>query len=280
MNGQMAELKELSPEEKAKPYAKYYYMPPAAPDLELAEFLKDPRPMDPSKALAIEARNDLLNPGYLEGETGYCQMPNGTGHVAVNNKMPGVTADMVNWWFAWHGLEDLRYKLWWPRDHFAVSVSEEDRQKILDPNRPLVLKFQGITHHVVEDIGTGTDDLYISFMTPEDFGFDMSRWKAPNVATLVAANVIVKSPAGAANPRVTPVAMCHFVREIPGGVEFRTRFWMGYQIVDKKAKLMLPPGASVPLSVCQGLFKHCIEEYSNFKVFLPKIYQELEGRIP
>ena len=74
-------------------------------------------------------------------------------------------------------------------------MTDDDRAKVLDPDRPLVLKFQGVTHHVYEDIGGGADDLWISFMTPEDFGFDMSRWKSPNVATLVAANVLIKAAA-------------------------------------------------------------------------------------
>jgi hypothetical protein len=275
----MVNLRELTSEEKAKPYAKYYYMEPAAPSPELAALLQDRKPIDPAKALPIEQMNDLLNPGYLEVETGYCTMPDGGAYVAVNNKMPGVTADMVNWWFAWHGLEDLRYKLWFPRDHYAVTLSAEDRRKVLDPDRPMVLKFQGITHHVVEDIGGGVEDLYISFMTPDDFGFDMNRFKSPAVATLVAANVMVKPAVVKGDVTGIPVAMCHFVREIADGIEFRTRFWMGYQIVDKKPKFMLPAGFSIPAAVPTGLFQHCIEEYASLHGILPKIYKEQEGRI-
>ena len=53
-------------------------------------------------------------------------------------------------------------------------------------------------------------------MTPEDFGFDMSRWKAPNVATLVAANVLIKASGAPKEAPLMPMAMCHFVRELPG----------------------------------------------------------------
>ena len=34
--------------------------------------------------------------------------------------------------------------------------------------------------------------------------------------------------------------MCHFIRKIPGGVEFRTRFWMGYTLIRGKPVCMLP----------------------------------------
>ena len=51
----------------------------------------------------------------------------------LHHPMRGLTPDMVNWWFAWHGLEDLRYMLWSPKDHFAVSMTDDDRAKVLNP---------------------------------------------------------------------------------------------------------------------------------------------------
>ena len=274
----MAGMRELTAEEQAKPYAKYYYRKHAGASPELAAQLVDPKPMDPADALPIERMSDLLDPGYLSGETGYCTLPSGGAYVAVNHPMPEVTKDMVDWWFAWHGLESLRYMLWSPQDHYAVDMSDADRAKVLDPATPMLLKFQGVTHHVHEDIGGGADDLFISFMTPEDFGFDMSRWKSPNVATLVAANVLIKVAAAPEGAPMMPVAMCHFIRELPqGGVEFRTRFWMGWQIVDKKPQFALPAGVSFPESLPAGLFEHCILEYSNLRVLLPEIYAEMEG---
>ncbi len=200
--------------------------------------------------------------------------------MAVRHPMPGVTADMVNWWFAWHGLESLRYMFWSPKDHYAVDMTDEDRAKVLDPDRPLLLKFQGITHHVYEDIGGGADDLWISFMTPEDFGFDMSRWhesERGHAGGRQRAHQGQRLPR--TTPRCMPVAMCHFVRRLPqgDGVEFRTRFWMGWQIVDKKPAFTLPAGVKFPESVPAGLFEHCILEYSNLRVLLPEIYAEMKG---
>lgn len=132
----MAELKELTAEEKLKPYSKYYYQPAAAPPPHLAALLEHPMPIDSAKALPIKRLNELLNPGHLEVETGYCVMPDGSGYVAVLNTMPGVTVDMMRWWLAWFVLEDLRYKIWFPRDHFGVKISDEVRNMLLDPNVP------------------------------------------------------------------------------------------------------------------------------------------------
>ncbi|HWR45500.1 DAPG hydrolase family protein [Sporomusa sp.] len=275
----MSELKELTPEEKEKPYSKYYYMEPAKPYPEMYELIQPGKPMDSAKALLIENLNDLLNPGYMEVETGYCVLPNGAGYVAVNTKMPGVTVDMINWWYSWHSLEDLRYKIWWPQGHFGISISEEDRNTVLDPNTPMTLKFQGITHHVIEDAGGGVEKIAISFLTPEDFGFDMDRFKSPNVGTLVAANgLAVRADAPPGAPKI-PAAMCHFIREIEGGIEYRTRFWLGYQIIDKKPKLLLPPGIRVPEIAPFGLAYHNIHEYANLRALLPKLYAEQKGEL-
>ena len=91
----MAGMRELTAEEKAKPYSKYYYRPHAGASPELAPLLEDHKPMDPGEALPIEQMSDLLEPGYLPGETGYCTLPNGGAYVAVRHPMPGVTAEMV-----------------------------------------------------------------------------------------------------------------------------------------------------------------------------------------
>lgn len=273
------DLRELTPEESAKPYAKYYYLEPASPDPEMLDLIRPGKPIDPAQALPIENINNLLNPGYLEVETGYCILPNGAGYAAVHTKMPGVTAEMINWWMAWHSLEDLRYKIWWPQGHFNVSISEEDRRKVLDPGRAPTEKFQGITHHVMEDVGNGTESIFISFLTPKEMGFDMSRFHSSHVATLVAANGL-SSPAGAQPdaPKV-PAVMCHFIREMPGGIEYRTRFWLGYHMFDGKPKLLLPPGFRVPEAAPFGLAMHNVQEYSNLRAILPQIYTEQKGII-
>ena len=51
--------------------------------------------------------NDLLNPGDLAVEIGWCSLPNGAGFVAVRDVYPDITAEMIDWWFAWFPLEDL-----------------------------------------------------------------------------------------------------------------------------------------------------------------------------
>ena len=50
-----------------------------------------------------------------------------------------------------------------------------------------------------------------------------------------------------------PAIMLHFCREIEGGVEFRTRFWMGYRINKGKGMCTLPPWVRIPIEAPMGL---------------------------
>ena len=127
---------------------------------------------------------------------------------------------------------------------------------------------------MVEDVGAGTEHIAISFLTPEDMGFDMDRFNPPNVGTLVAANGLAARAGAPPEAPKVPAVMCHFIREIPEGAEFRTRFWMGYHILDKKPYYCLPKIAKIPPMVGKGLAIHNVFEYSNLRSFLPQIYRE------
>lgn len=268
----------LTEEEKARPYAAYFDRRPAdVPDERLGPMAA---PMDPSLALLPENLNDLLKPGYLPAEAGWCVMPNGTGYVSCLTKMSGVTPPMIDWWFAWHALEPLRYKIWWPEGHFDLQIGEEARKRILDPAVPMAEKNHGLTHHVFEDIGGGAPDhIRIEFKSPEDYGFDMTRFKPPHASTLVAGVGYVRSAKAPFFIPAVPVMMCHLVREADGGIEFRTRFWMGYDIVHRKPKKKLPPFVKIPARIPKGLAMHCVYEYTNLSSFLTRIYEEQGGRL-
>ena len=77
-------LRELTKAEKVKPIAKYFYRPMTPAKKEIYDLL-DKGPIDPSLALNIINRNELLNPGYLPCERGFCLMPDGTGFIAKND---------------------------------------------------------------------------------------------------------------------------------------------------------------------------------------------------
>lgn len=210
----------VTEEDKQKSYYKYFLEPMTpAPQEKYAKVLSGP--LDPRKVLHFHDRNRLFEPGYLEEEIGYCVMPDGTGYVSNLTPMPGVTPEMFDWWFAWHGLDNLRYSIWDPEDHFAAVSMQKNKAK--DPTLTLQEKYWDTTHAVLEDTGLGPENLFINFKRPGDLGFDQSRIGTPACATIVCAKGSGKGQPPFASP---DTIMCHFIREIEGGIELRTRFWM------------------------------------------------------
>lgn len=265
----------LTPEEQARPFAKYFHEEIPKPDP--AHYAMMDAPCDPAGAITPEQCNDLLNPGYLEVEIGWCNLPNGAGFIANRSLYPGVTAAMIDWWFAWHPLEDLRYRIWYPPQHGGIHLSPEGRKRILDETIPIAERNWGVVHHVTENCDCGMENITISFMSPEAFGFDLARFRQPQVATFAGgagwAVTVDKTDASI----TAPALMCHIFRDTPDGLEHRTRFWLGYRMSNGVPECTLPPGIKVPTVAIQGLARHNVREFTRFKSFLPRIYAEFGG---
>lgn len=259
---------ELTAEEKNSPYAKYYEMPITPIPEEKLKILQS-GPMDPKDALKVEDRNKLFDPGYFDQEVGYCVMENGTGYLANLTKLPGVTAQMFEWWFAWHGLEDMRYRIWDPEDHFYAR--QQMPEKVLDPNVPMREKTWGTVHVVREDIGAGPDDLILNFQYPKDMGYDQDKIGTEACGALMCANGHGPKPGEG-----VAAIMTHMVRDIEGGVELRSRFWIGYGLMDGKIVKFLPDGVRIPEEVPKGLFAHNLKEFGHLATILPQLYKEFK----
>ena len=271
------QLKPLAPYEEALPYAKYYHQEMARPNPELMGILAQ-GPMDPDKALPLSEINQILDPGYHEVETGYCITRDGLGYVAVNNVFPNVTLGMMRWWFVWHAAGgNLRYRIWNPKDHMAIAISDQDRRKLADPNIPIEDKFTNVDHFVVENTGGGYENILIRFKKVPDMGFDMDKYKASPTKEIVGGYGTSEfRDAGA--PFKAPAVMMHTMREIDGGIEFRTRFWMGARIVEGKAMNVTPPFVKIPIEAPMGLAFHNVVEYSNLAAILPEIYEDYKDK--
>ena len=261
----MAQRPALTAEDRAHSYAKYYDLPIAPIPAEKLAILQA-GPMNPKDALAIERRNDLFLPGYLPCEIGYCIMPDGTGFIANRTDMPGVTPEMFEWWFAWHALEDLRYRIWDPEDHFYAR--QQNREKVLDSSVPMRERTWGTVHEVLEDIGGGTEKLILDFQYPRALGYDEEKVGTSACASMMCAFVYSPQPGGMV------AIMTHMVREIKGGVELRSRFWIGWGLADGEVRKLLPEGVQAPLDAVKGLFAHNLKEYGQLATILPKVYAE------
>ncbi len=264
----------LSPEEEALPYAKYFHRQPAQPDPHRMALLSK-GPMDPAKATPLSDINSLLTRlETTDEEIGYCVLPDGAGYVGMSAFYPDCTVDMFKWWFAWHPLNNLRYRIWCPRCHAGIAVSSRAKEKILDPNVPLEEKIVDVDHFVMEDIGGGLSDIVISFLRPENMGFDKALLESSGV-TVIGGYGLTEPREGPAGK--VPAVMMHLFHEENGGVRQRTRFYMGCRINKGIPMNVLPHGVQVPIVAPMGLAYHNVEEFTNLGSFLPQIYAELGG---
>lgn len=224
-------------------------------------------PIDAAEALALEDLDRLLDPAPLTVETGWCTLADGCGYVAVHTEMPGVTGEMVDWWFDWHPREALRYRIWHPPAHFDNSV---------EPAREVGAKAHwGTVHHPVEDVGTGVVHARIEFVPPSRIGFGSDALQDERVATIVCGY------AGDDSRHVCHTPMCHVFLEDDGGVVLRSRFWLGaalrpYGPLGGVGEALINRRSvrerALPRGLPAALATHCAEEYANLGSLLGELY--------
>jgi hypothetical protein len=264
--------RKLRPGEKSLPYAGYFYRELAnIPIEDLERVNSDPERHD--RATPIQDRAALAETGYLEMETGYAVMPDGSGVAATLVKMPGVTPEMLDWWFNWHCLEDLRYAIWCPVAHYAVRAKDPARH-LDDSGIPPASRIHGSVHYVTERIHTRFPQrIRIEFLSPEEFGIPEPGGDESRLARAICANVYL---AGLGLPIA---AFLHAVRVTGDGVEYRSRYWSGYLVRDgRPVRVKLPPVVDV-MELVRGICIHSLMEYHNLASFLPDIYREYGGKV-
>ena len=249
----------------SKSYYKYYEMGIENPTPEQMAYVVNSKGTA-EEALELCDRNEIFNPDK-QVKMGYYPLKNGGLLVAGNIPMPNVTADMLYWWWAWHGLDPLRYAIWDCEDHFDVHLNDEGRARALDPNVPLEEKAWGATHTVMESVGGPADEIVIMFQNPADMGFNTSKIGTEDCEFLVCANALMGS-------MKVPVVMTEYAKRVDGVMTFHARFWVGYHIINGEAKYLLPPEVQLPEQVAMGLEAHNIKEFFNLAKILPSVYAE------
>lgn len=213
----------------------------------------------------IESASQLHAGGYWPVETGYSLSPDGAAQIFVLTQMPGVTPAMWEWWFAWHGSDAQRYKLWHPRAHVHVAW---------DDGREDLAHYVGRLSRVVEYVGSQRLDLTIRFVTPSTVGLDEKRLKA-------AGEVAICARGGLAGTPVETGWLIHHVRPVAGGAEMRSRFWLAGSNVRPRHM----PGAIGGLigrgmarlnrfssQQAADLLVHCAQEMNHLAAILPALY--------
>lgn len=263
----MAKKVGVSTKEKCLSYYRFYTQEMAPIPEEKQKILLDGPSSVPG--VPFDKRNLFLR----NEDTDYCQVgygvhTDGTGFVCNTTYMPGVTGEMLDWWFPWHSVgSDLRYKMWDPEDHYFARADQVEY--VCDPAVPMREKTWGVSHYILEDIGTGAELLKLCFHRPGDMGYDEQLIGGPFCQSMVCA--IGESSCAA--------AMVHKWYPYQEGVMFCSRFWIGYGVIDGEIKKGLPEGVQIPMEVPRGLFAHNIKEFANLAAILPEVYAENCGTI-
>jgi phloretin hydrolase len=214
-------------------------------------------PIDPGDALDRSELDRLLDPAPLPAETGWCTLGDGVGYVAVRTPMPGLTGEMVDWWFDWHPDEPIRYRIWHPLAHRTNRV---DR-----PAASGAKRHWGTVHHPVEDVGTGVQHVRIEFFPPSELGFGTDALGDPLVATIVCGYP------GDDRTRLRHSLMVHVFLAGDDGLVLRSHFWMGAALPRPLASRFVRRRA-MPAKLPKALANHCAEEYTHLAAILPELY--------
>lgn len=258
----------LTEDELQHPLAKYWFRR-AAPDPHVLSALNN-GPLPAGDVLAWEDREQLIEPGYLEGESGWARFDDGSAYVAVKTFFPGATAEMIDWWFEWAQREEpIRYKIWYPGAHYDMSQASTPNAPIYENPKP----YWGKSRFPVEDVGVGVSQLRLDFVAPTEFGFD----ELPERTTMLAVRV------GLPNGLLKTTDMIHYVRPVEGGIEMRSRFWIAREFEAMAGSLgfaalladnPLVKSLVLPENLPHELALHCANEYAQLASFLPDLWHQ------
>lgn len=212
-------------------------------------------------------------PDYAEGDpdfkTEVKRLPNGIYEVSALTPMPGVTPEMVRWWFADYMQTSEHYQRWYPGAHIWM-----------DWENKVPGEYIGASHLVHEYIGEDFQKLRIQFVPPEEILGDVQL--GDNDVAVCAKPGLLEQP-------INGGQMCHIIRATEDGAEMRSRFWLG--MVAKRdgneqigsiegivANTYLVRKLGVSKSSAIDLMNHCTEEMSILAGFLPELYAEQAGQ--
>lgn len=252
----------ITPEEKNSPLYKYYEREMTAPAQSRYDEVE--QPVDGSLALMPQDMNKLFDPGYLPCECGYCRLPDGGAMLANLTPMPGVKPEMFDWWFAWHGVAPMRYKIWNRDQHYYCLT--RNMAQALDSSLTMPQRYWDTVHDIEEDVGMGKEKIIINFRNPADIGFSREKLAEFKGTIVCAGN------------EHSPTIMVHFLRPTADGCELRTRFWMGYSVINGAPVKILPEGVEFPLEPVKALLTHNIKEFTHLASILPEVYEEFKDK--
>ena len=239
-----------------------------------AEELRElPARRDDAEALQFADRARSQLPTHQPESSGVRRLRTGGVLFTAITETPDITADMANWWVAWHQLDPLRYALWNPEDHFGIQINDVTRQRLLDPAVPIAERAWGTQCVVTESMnGDKPTTIDIPFADPGTVGYDRSL-----IGTDACQNMMVSNSSRKIGPFEMRVFMAEGLRVGPNGRnQWVARWWIGCGVVDgKDTAARLPAPLRMILERKMGiLVAHSFKEMRHLNTVLPALYAE------
>lgn len=216
----------------------------------------------------------LLDPNYRSPKQGYAVLDGSTAYVQNSLLFPGATAEMFRWWFTWHPVEKERYMLWFPQAHIDTNV--KDPARLANRNLSYEERLYDNPNYVKELVGPAPMEILIRFTDPSKLGFDPAAYKR---AGFTASASAIVGPAQA--PDVINSMMLHMGRDVEGGMELVSRYWIGghpellrFEGAEKAAGMMAKVGFNdiVAEMTAYELAVHDMIEFNHLAGILPALY--------
>ena len=96
----------------------------------------------------FDQKNNVLSDSDLQTEIGYTKMDDGTYLVSMICPMPGITAEMIDWWFWWHPQAKERYQVWFPGEHYGIGYSKKQKEYFTAYHANLLRKKYNTNCHI------------------------------------------------------------------------------------------------------------------------------------
>lgn len=212
---------------------------------------------------AYRDTSGVLAAGYSGFETGVHRQPNGVYRVRALTRMPGVRAEMVEWWFADYMQTTEHYIRWHPTAHVWMDWENKVPGEII-----------GASHLVHEYIGEDLQKLRIQFVDPSNY---LGELEDRDDRFIVCARV------GELEEPINFTTMCHIIRDTEFGAEMRSVFWLGhisardgnenvFSVQGLIGNSWLARQLLVDDQLAVDLMTHAIQEMGNLGDFLPDLY--------
>ncbi len=227
-----------------------------------------PQPMNPMQALPFVERGKLVTGEYTDTTVGFATLFDGTGYVSDVNFLPGVTVEMLHWYFTWRGLNPENYKATNPDKHIAAMTMQT--AKSLDEDLTDFEKYWDTTQTVVTLGEMGPTTKYENFKCPSDVGFpfDFESEESPKL-------ICIRGYHDGEPPMAEPdYFTVHQLVEAEGGVEVRTKIWIGWTVRYGQSYKALPDGFFMPPMLGMGPLMANKGDMALLATVLPSLYAE------